>query len=195
MLSFLKWIGACFFITLPFASALFLGSSRAVHLVEDSSLSLSKLETRVAGIANGMKRRFAARVETGSVEKSFRASDPRHFPVRDEFLKRAFSSSGGVCRCALLIDAQPRTVEIQGLTLRGPFPTTIDKTEAFAGVQSRLRYDFGGSAHRVEQRNLQWSDWQEGLPPELEGVTLVLLGNDWRVEPSSILTTFNRPGG
>lgn len=175
---FLKWMGGCVLLTLPFFYALHISFLEKSNMEAAVPVSFSKIETRVGEIADSVQRRFAARVHSQPIGSSFLASDPAHLPVRDKFIVDHFRPEGGHYLCTMIVDDLPRQCEIRGLKLEGPNFREVDETARAIGVTGRLEYSFLADAHRFSG----YASWRDGAPPSLVTLSLIRQHKDWIIE-------------
>jgi len=193
MSSFLKWIGGCVFLTLPFSSSLFVGSVEDSDNSAATSMSLSQFETRISEIATSVQRRFAARVEPQPVGSSFSASDPRHLTVRDRFLSEHFDALHGGHLCRLRTEGDTIFCEIKGLKLKGPFPLQVAASESALGISTKLYYDYHALSFRLSNDGEAWNNWTSGVPPSLSRLELIRHGRDWSINSADTSPFPGRP--
>lgn len=189
MSSFLKWIGGCAMLTLPFSSTLFFGTPR-VSESQDAMISLSRFETRVSEIATSVQRRFAASVGPKPITASFLASDSRHLPVRDQFLEAHFERQAGHYLANIIHEGDSVFCQLRGLKLRGPETIRTSNEDTAIGITNRLRYTFTANSHRMSGDGIRWGDWNSGVPSVLSTIELANQDDGWSVDAIPQLLPF-----
>lgn len=83
--------------------------------------------------------------------------------------------------------AKPTPYQIEGLEmvlLTETAPLTAG--DEAAGIDQRLTYEFRAKTHRRFHEQTGWGRWMEGVPPHLDGITLVREKGVWKVASSPV---------
>lgn len=183
----LKWLGASLLCVLPFWVVMEIASPTNHFKPGSLALPISRVEERIGAVAGATRRLFTAQVSKNPIGDSFLASDPAHLAVRDRYLKTVFTTEGTLHRFLDSGHRPPLQYEITGLTLIGPRARPLDEAARLIGVNATLVYQYRAKAHRLvgpDNRSTS-SPWKPGLPPGLEGFTLVRQGGNWSVQEGS----------
>ena len=183
---FLKWLGTSLLCALPFWVVIDVASPTDSSPGVSEIAPLSRVEERLGAFASATKRLFTAQVSQNSIGDSFLASDPAHLAARDRYLKTIFSQQGSHHLYELTGGTRPAYYEIKGLTLIGPRAQPIDGAAKLLGINASLVYRYRAEAHRKLEKGTEASSWTQGLPPGLEGFTVVRQGWDWNVQEGPV---------
>lgn len=179
----LKCLLACSSLVLPFYAASFL------HLLPDldfrgaTTSSIASLETTANQFATSVKRRFAAKMEVEPQTITSLASDPRHLPVREQFLESYFHDSVKFSRCILERGSESFICELRNFDVEGPYLAQISAEDALLGVTAELVYRFSAESYRLTSDSVIRSPWIEGLPRELDEFRMKYRDSRWIAEP------------
>jgi hypothetical protein len=182
---FVKWLGASLLCALPFWIVIDVATPKRLER-ESIAVPLSRVEERVGAFASATKRLFTAQVSQNPIGDSFLASDPAHLAARDRYLKTVFTMQGRHHLYEISGGANSAYYEIKGLALVGPRARTIDKAAKLLGINASLVYRYRAEAHRKLEKGAEASPWIPGLPPGLEGFTVVRQGWDWNVQEGPV---------
>jgi len=182
---FLKWLGASLLCALPFWVVIDVATPNRPEK-ESFAVPLSKMEERFGAFASATKRLFTAQVSQNSIGDSFLASDPGHLAARDRYLKSVFTIQGRHHLYEVTGGARPAYYEIKDLTLIGPRAQPIDDAAKLLGINASLVYRYRAEAHRRLEKGAEASSWIPGIPPGLEGFTIVRQGWDWNVQEGPV---------
>lgn len=181
---FLKWLGGSLLGVLPFFVVIDVASPMK-RSINDFSLPLSRIEARAGEFARATTRFFTAKVPSNSIGASFRASDPEHLRVRNEYLETAFELRHDHHLYTTVVEENEVVYEVRGLALQGPYPQAVNSISKAIGINSSLVYRYHADGFRIVREDGRFDDWKSGTPPGLEVLSLIRQGVEWRVDAPS----------
>lgn len=82
--------------------------------------------------------------------------------------------------------AKPTPYQLEGLELVALDEAPLSAGDEAAGIDRRLTYEFRANTHRRFHEQTGWGRWTKGVPPHLDGITLVREKGVWKVASSPV---------
>jgi hypothetical protein len=168
----LFWVLAGFSLALsdPACLAQSSGKSPAQQAIEALSGSLHATIVKASGL--------------GEISKKPTTSDSGMMRALDDKLSEFLSVKGENYHTFSIHGGTKVPVEISGLSLNGPHPQLLTHADRLNQIDARVLFTFKASGHRSYRSATGWTEWKQGKPILMSGITLERVNGQWKVTHS-----------
>lgn len=80
--------------------------------------------------------------------------------------------------------AQSVPYQFRGLEVMGPKEMNINGADNARGIERRISFEFYVEAFRTYDKSAGWKSWNIEMPPNLDGIVIVLHAGTWKIASS-----------